>query len=98
MNPTSSVTYFVTYILLKGFVENEVRNILGEFISNVCVCFRCIDCSFLVVYTKIVYLSKFNVKLKFTCFSLWTAYRFVTESIHAFPFDKYAVVHKALLV
>ena len=53
----------------------------------------------IVVYTPRVYwIVEVKDKLTFTCFSLWTNYFFVVESIHAFYFSSNVVVSKALLV
>ena len=51
----------------------------------------------IIVDIPIVYLIEVKVKLPFTCFSLWTNYYFVIESIHEFYFV-YNIVYKALLV
>ena len=41
----------------------------------------------IVVYISIVYLIEVRVKLTSACFSLWTNYYFIIESIHVFSFS-----------
>ena len=48
----------------------------------------------IVVYAPGVYLSE--VKVNYCCFSLWTNYYFIIESIDAFCCVNNAVVYKAL--
>ena len=59
------------------------------------ICFNFVLDVLIVVYATGVYL---RLKLSITCFSLWTDYYFIIESIDVFYFVNNFVVYKALLV